>query len=183
MVNKDAIWSVSKLVDGKWYSTTTARLIAVESKYKVFWRDIYHTKFLRGFLYRQNKNEYFVIRQIIEKTYKGEISEINYLEPISLSSARIIHSGFDIKVPYEDAFEQHDRYFTISEIMKTLKLNEPDTRKLLREVGAQISDLDTDPSETVSDWVVGSLMTKFWDSSKGSYTQEGFALGELLNNI
>jgi len=171
---------ISKNIDGKIYSTNNARLIASEKNQRIFWKDAFHTKYIRTFLYRQNEKEYFVIRQLIEKTRKGKSTEINYLEPVSISSARSIYSSCDFRIQYEDAFEYKVRRFTISTIMETLQLNEIDTRKLLIDVGVQISDLVQDPNETISSWEVGSLMSKFWDSSKGNYTQEGYAVGELL---
>jgi hypothetical protein len=40
--------------------------------------------------------------------------------------------------------------YKLSEIMQVLKLNEPATRKLLIDVGANLAELDQDPSEAVS---------------------------------
>ena len=49
--------------------------------------------------------------------------------------------------------------FTIAEIMDVLRLNEPATRKMLIDAGADLNELASDPSETVTRADVINLYT------------------------
>lgn len=64
--------------------------------------------------------------------------------------------------------------YKLSELMQVLKLNEPATRKMLIDAGADLNELASDPGETVSCEDVIAL----WHDRAN--TREGRLLAELL---